>query len=158
MTYAGFWRRAAASFVDSIFLWIVNLFLAVSMDVVKNLFFGTPEFSPQPTFFFFNTIKAVMIVWIYSAVMESSVHQATLGKLALGIKVVDLKGNKISFGKASGRYFGKIISACIFLVGYLMVAFTEKKQALHDMMAGCLVVNKSVADADEFLVGTVQES
>jgi uncharacterized RDD family membrane protein YckC len=74
--------------------------------------------------------------------MESSGSQGTLGKMAVGIKVTDLYGNRIGFGKATGRFFGKIISFFILLVGYLMVAFTQKKQGLHDMMAGCLVVNK----------------
>jgi uncharacterized RDD family membrane protein YckC len=62
--------------------------------------------------------------------------------MALGIKVTDLSGERIGFGKATGRYFGKIISGLILLIGYIMVAFTEKKQGLHDMMAGCLVVSK----------------
>ncbi|MER3416968.1 MAG: hypothetical protein C4297_12250 [Gemmataceae bacterium] len=74
--------------------------------------------------------------------MESSRTQATLGKMALGITVTDLEGNRIGFGKATGRFFGKIISALIFYIGFVMAAFTEKKQGLHDMMAGCLVVNK----------------
>ncbi len=74
--------------------------------------------------------------------MESSPTQATLGKMALGIKVTDLAGKRVGFGKATGRYFGKIISALILLIGFIMVAFTEKKQGLHDKMAGCLVVNK----------------
>lgn len=62
--------------------------------------------------------------------------------MALGIKVTDMSGNRVSFGKATGRYFGKFISALILSIGFIMVAFTEKKQGLHDMMAGCLVVNK----------------
>ena len=74
--------------------------------------------------------------------MESSKLQGTVGKIALGIEVTDLDGNQISFGKANGRYFCKIISTIILMIGYIMVAFTEKKQGLHDMMAGCLVVNK----------------
>ena len=73
--------------------------------------------------------------------MESSAKQATLGKLALAIKVTDLNGNRISFGRASGRYFAKIISGLIFCIGYIIAGFTEKKQALHDMIANCLVVN-----------------
>jgi uncharacterized RDD family membrane protein YckC len=74
--------------------------------------------------------------------MESSSKQATLGKLALGIVVTDLNGNRISFGRATGRYFGKIVSGMIFAIGYIMAGFTEKKQALHDMIASCLVVLK----------------
>jgi uncharacterized RDD family membrane protein YckC len=74
--------------------------------------------------------------------MESSSKQATLGKMALGIIVTDLEGQRISFGKATGRHFSKIVSGIILYIGFIMVAFTEKKQGLHDMMAGCLVVVK----------------
>ena len=83
-----------------------------------------------------------VITWLYFAIMESSAAKATLGKLALGIIVTDIRGNKISFMKATGRYFGKIISGFILCIGYLMAGFTEKKQALHDIMAGCIVVRK----------------
>ena len=60
--------------------------------------------------------------------------------MALGMKVTDLAGNRISFLRATGRYFAKIISALILFIGFIMVAFTEKKQGLHDMIAGTLVV------------------
>ncbi len=74
--------------------------------------------------------------------MESSPQQATLGKMALGLKVTDLRGEPISFGKATGRYFGKFVSELILYVGFMMAGWTEKKQALHDIMAGTLVVKK----------------
>ena len=77
----------------------------------------------------------------YCASMESSSIQGTLGKMALGIKVTDIEGNKIGFEKALNRYLGKGISAIILFYGFIMVAFTQKKQGLHDMMVGSLVVN-----------------
>ena len=80
--------------------------------------------------------------WLYHTLMESSHHQATLGKMALGIKVTDLDGNRISFTRANGRFFGKWLSGAVMNVGYLMAAFTEKKQALHDILASCLVIQK----------------
>ncbi len=69
--------------------------------------------------------------------------QGTVGKKILGLRVTDLNGNRVSFGRASGRFFGKIVSGFTLMIGYIMAGFTEKKQALHDMIAGCLVV-KSV--------------
>lgn len=95
-------------------------------------------------------IGAVMVTWLltavagwlYFALMESSKFQGTIGKLALGIVVTDMDGNKVSFGKATGRYFGKIISAIILYVGFMMAGFTEKKQGLHDILAGTLVWKK----------------
>jgi len=74
--------------------------------------------------------------------MESSELQATLGKMALGICVTDKYGNRISFGRATGRHFAKIISSLTLGIGYLAAAFTEKKQALHDIIAGCLVLKR----------------
>jgi uncharacterized RDD family membrane protein YckC len=89
-------------------------------------------------------LLAIMLIivgqWLYYALMESSSRQATLGKLAIGIVVTDLGGNRISFGRATGRYFGKILSGMIMCIGYIMAGFTERKQALHDIMASCLVV------------------
>ena len=83
--------------------------------------------------------------FLYFALMESSTNQATVGKMALGIKVTDLEGNRISFGRALGRTFAKILSGLIIFIGYIIAAFTEKKQALHDMIAGTLVVKAVVA-------------
>ena len=83
--------------------------------------------------------------WLYFALMESSRFQGTLGKMAVQIKVTDMEGNRLTFGRATGRHFGKIVSGMILLIGYIMVAFTEKKQGLHDIMAGCLVVKEVIS-------------
>ena len=77
-----------------------------------------------------------------SALLESGAKQATLGKRAMGIKVTDVNGNRISFGQATGRHFGKWISSIILLIGYLMMLWDERKQTLHDKMAGTLVVKR----------------
>jgi uncharacterized RDD family membrane protein YckC len=74
--------------------------------------------------------------------MESSRYQASLGKMALGIVVTDLSGQRISFGRATGRHFAKIISKITIYIGYMMAGWTQQKQALHDMIAGCLVIRK----------------
>jgi uncharacterized RDD family membrane protein YckC len=76
--------------------------------------------------------------------MESSSWQGTLGKRALSIEVTDMAGQRISFGRASGRHFSKLITNLIpFAIGYILAGFTEKKQALHDMIASCLVLRKA---------------
>ena len=85
-------------------------------------------------------VYAVQI--LYFSVMESSKYQATLGKMAMGIKVVDLDGNRITFGAALLRSVGKIISQSIMWIGFIMAAFTERRQGLHDMIASTLVVKK----------------
>jgi len=84
---------------------------------------------------------SILLNWLYYALMESSSHQATLGKKAMGLIVTDMNGNRISFLRATGRFFGKIVSALIIYIGFIMAFFTQKKQGLHDMMASCLVLD-----------------
>jgi uncharacterized RDD family membrane protein YckC len=122
VVYAGFWRRLGAWFVDFLILVIPAILLSrIGTAGSLLVFFGE---------------------WVYFAYQESSEAQATIGKRALGIIVTDEAGNRISFGRATGRYFAKIISGLIILIGFIMIAFTRKKQGLHDMIAGTLVVMK----------------
>jgi uncharacterized RDD family membrane protein YckC len=86
---------------------------------------------------------SILIQWLYHAYLESGEKQATWGKQALGIYVTDLMGNRVTFGRASGRFFAKIVTGMIPLgIGDIMAGFTERKQALHDMMAGSLVLRR----------------
>ena len=86
-----------------------------------------------------NTIS-IAIGWGYYAGMESSIKQATLGKMVMGIVVTGIDGERITFMRATGRYFAKILSGVLLLIGYLMVLWTARKQGLHDKLAGTLVV------------------
>jgi len=86
-----------------------------------------------------TVILLVFGSWLYEAFMESSSYQATLGKMIFGMKVTDLHGNRISFARATGRHFARWLSALILFIGYIMVGFTERKQGLHDLLAGTLV-------------------
>lgn len=85
-------------------------------------------------------LASIVVFWLYWSLLESSGAQATLGKRLLGLKVTDLANRRITFGRATGRFFGKILSGLTFTVGFMMAGFTEKKQALHDIVAGTLVV------------------
>ncbi len=148
--YAGFWKRFFSFGIDVIFISIV----LTGADTVLGFILGIDMTSPggiqatvraeirQAAAAFLGMIVDSAILWLYWALFESSGLQATLGKMALGIKVTDLHGNPISFGKATGRNFAKFISALILGIGFLMAGWTEKKQALHDIMAGTLVVRK----------------
>lgn len=137
--YAGFVNRLAAYLIDGIVIYIggfiIGFFIGLTLVLLQitNLIDETLLNS-------FYQIIGIGITWLYFAIMESSSKQATLGKMAMKIKVTDLEGNRISFSRATGRYFAKILSMMIFFIGYIMAAFTEKKQALHDMIAGTLVV------------------
>ena len=144
--YAGFWRRFAALIIDEMFIAIVvvgaeavlGAILGVNIGLRLAIFGG----KQLGAVFALKFMGGTLIHWLYWAGMESSAYQATLGKMALGLKVTDLQGEPISFGRATGRYFGKFISALLLGIGFLMAGWTEKKQALHDIMAGTLVVKK----------------
>ncbi|MBN2210239.1 MAG: RDD family protein [Sedimentisphaerales bacterium] len=137
VTYAGFWKRFAAILLDGLILLIPKFAMvgiintiAISQDISEE------KIAPLAN------LPSIILEWLYFALMTSSSCQATLGKLALGIKVTDLNDRRISFGRATGRYFASILSALTLLIGFLMAGFTAKKQALHDMIAGTLVVNR----------------
>lgn len=138
MNYAGFWKRFAAAFIDGIIVIISSMIIGFIFGIIMVMG-GTKDSSTLETL---GNILGFFLSWLYYSVMESSPTQGTFGKMALGIKVTDLSGDRVSFGKATGRYFGKILSGLTLFVGYIMIAFTEKKQGLHDVVAGCLVVDK----------------
>jgi len=110
--------------------------------VVADIILGLLVDTRSTTFATISSGLSIGVGVAYYVGQESSRKQATLGKRALGIIVTDLHGNRISNGRAVGRYFAKLLSALILLIGYFMAGFTEKKQALHDMIAGTLVVVK----------------
>ena len=130
-TYAGFWRRFAAWFLDGLLLSLVAVpfGLQFSGDTAAEAARASAS----------GTVSTV-IGWLYFALMESSAKQATVGKMALGIMVTDEDGRRIGFGRATGRYFAKFLSVLTLGIGFLMAGFTERKQALHDMVASCLVI------------------
>lgn len=138
--YAGFWKRLAAMLIDLLVLMVAAFVVGA---VVGAIMFGAGA-GPMEAWSgeALMNLLFFLIMWLYFAVMESSTKQATLGKMALGIKVRGLGGGRISFARASGRYFGKIISGLTLGIGYLMAGFTARKQALHDMIASCLVVSR----------------
>ncbi len=138
--HGGFWRRFAALVLDSfivngIVIFIVGILaLSLGPDLFNNA-------SLMTALVIVIVTLIIIFSWIYFAAMESSTRQRTLGKMALGIRVVDLAYNRIGFWKASGRHFGKFVSGAIPLfIGFAMAGFTKRKQALHDLMSGCLVI------------------
>ena len=139
MSYAGFWKRFASNLIDVIITGVVAGILGFMLGIYLAL--DNPYIDEYVAEIYGN-ILGLLISWIYWAAFESSSMQATPGKMALGIIVTDTNGSRITFGKASGRYFGKIISALILGIGFLMVAFTQKKQGLHDKISDCLVIDK----------------
>jgi len=131
--YGGFWIRVFAYVIDSILLSIATGVLALIAGV--NIFMGNTG-----NFGLTTNLISIAIGWLYFALMESSQRGATVGKMAVGVRVVTGAGEQLSFLNATGRYFAKIISALILLIGFIMVAFTERKRGLHDMIADTLVI------------------
>jgi uncharacterized RDD family membrane protein YckC len=147
--YAGFWLRFVAWIIDRIVLQVVSgfvlfpLFGAGLMRTLMHMRNGNPDdvfplMASMSRLFF----AALIVNWLYYALLESSTWQGTLGKKALGLQVTDYNLQRISFGRATGRYFARIISAMTLFIGYIMAGFTQRKQALHDMIAGTLVVKQ----------------
>lgn len=152
--YAGFWARFAAYLIDGLILGIPFIFVVmfVFMSGVLGMTLHRRPMDPREAavllgpmfvFFFLFFLGFVVLQWLYFAVMESSVRQATFGKSVMSLRVTDDGGRRISFGRATGRFFAKIVSGMVpLLIGYIMAAFTEKKQALHDLIAGTLVLRQ----------------
>jgi uncharacterized RDD family membrane protein YckC len=155
LPYGGFWARFVASVVDGLILvipfWLVVFALIFMFGGFGMMLHRNPVdpraaaafLAPMFMLFFLGMLAFVVLEWLYFAIMESSERQATFGKSVMSLRVTDYEGQRISFGHATGRFFAKIISGLIpFAIGYIMAGFTEKKQALHDLIAGTLVLKK----------------
>jgi uncharacterized RDD family membrane protein YckC len=132
--HAGFWRRLAAFLIDSLLLNAVGFTLALLVEMV----------APNDLLAQANILPVdLMIAWAYYALLESSPAQATVGKMALEIYVTDRRGDPIDFRHASIRWWAKLLSTLVLMIGWLMVAFTPQKRGLHDMVAGTLVLKRA---------------
>ena len=145
VSYGGFWRRFLAMFIDNIILDLVCCLMGMGLGVLLAVSF--PNMANTGKAFeamsnLLGSLLGMVACWLYFALLDSSEKQATLGKLICGLQVTDTHGQRLTFGRASGRFFGKYISCLTCFIGYIMAAFTERKQALHDIMAGTLVIKK----------------
>ena len=139
--YAGFWRRFLALVIDNVVLLLpVNLYayyLSATIDELSDRIYlgaGTVVFR----------LSVFVLIMFYFAIMECSLKRATLGKMALGLYVTNMDGERLSFPMACHRNFGKVISALPLCYGFLMAGFTKRKQALHDLFAHTLVLVKKI--------------
>ena len=155
-TYAGFWLRFVAYVIDYIIVYVMQSFIFIPVLGLLGITFASSmgnvgNMSEAETFGMIGSMMAIIgatallttiIAILYWSLMESSKYQATVGKLALGLKVTDMEGKNLDLTKSLIRNVCKIISGMIIFVGYIMAGFTEKKQGLHDIIAGTLVVKK----------------
>jgi len=141
--YAGFWRRLAAFAIDHLIViaafaaavfgvGVAYVLLSGDMERAVSRYLDLAYFAVKPL--------SVVVIWLYYAILECGAHQATLGKRVLAIKVTDLAGERVGFWRSFGRQAGKVVSTAILGLGFVLAAFTRRKQALHDLFARCLVV------------------
>jgi uncharacterized RDD family membrane protein YckC len=156
VAYAGFWLRFVAYLVDNLIvgiavvaLFIPLFFLMGGVALIESLpRQGGGQLGPGQLAGLLTVILAfagasLIVHWLYFAYLESGEKQGTWGKQLLGLYVTDLSGNRVSFGRASGRFFAKLVTGLIPLgIGYILAGFTERRQALHDMIASCLVLRR----------------
>lgn len=134
-SYAGFWLRLAAYLIDVALVSIVQAVLAI----------GVLMMAPHDLRALANVVPvSAAMAWAYFVLLESSSSQATVGKYALGLYVSDVHGDPIGFWRASARYWLKVLSTLSLLMGWIIAAFTPRKQALHDLLAGTLVLRRAV--------------
>lgn len=138
MRYAGFWIRFWAALAD----------LVIQLIFLIPLYIWGSITDPLSAYSLFGSLGGWVAGWLYCALFESGGWQATPGKRMLGIRVTTLAGERISFGRATGRYFGKILSTLIFYIGFIMAGITDKKQALHDKLAETLVLRGNALEND----------
>jgi len=138
--YAGFWLRVVAGIIDIIVFMALTVIAGGILGLILGATGNLDVIDQLPDEFY--QIFSMTVAWLYYASLESSKKQATIGHLALKLKVTDENNKRISFLRATGRHFSKILSGLIFSIGFLMIAFTKKKQGLHDIIAKCLVVKK----------------
>ena len=147
IVYAGFWKRVAAYFIDSLVVGMVGGVIAMVIGMVLGI--GMAGLGSGDTmgagFIAIQLLTNLISIGLsaaYYAGFHASAGKATLGKMAVGIKVVRSNGERITIARGIGRYFAAMLSGLILCIGYLMAAFTERKQSLHDMICDTLVVDK----------------
>lgn len=151
--YAGVWRRFFATVIDEFlysvvyFLWLIILFPQKGLNFYES--FLDMLYEGQIIWFMFQYILFPLIaLWLYNTLFECSSMQGTLGKALLGIKVTDARGDRLSFLKASARCLCKLVISPLSIVGFFMAFFTKKRQALHDILAGTVVVESAYTKVD----------
>jgi uncharacterized RDD family membrane protein YckC len=138
-SYGGFWIRVGAYLMDTTIMLIPTLLISFFLHSI------IPTTTQRETAFV-NLIADgcnLLTWWAYTAAFLSSSWQATPGKKICGLKVIDYDGNRISLGRATGRYFASLLDALTLGVGVFMVAWTARRQSLHDMIANTLVIKNA---------------
>tara|TARA_B100001063_G_scaffold157012_1_gene146447 strand:+ start:74 stop:565 length:492 start_codon:yes stop_codon:yes gene_type:complete len=118
--YAGFWQRFLAGIIDSIILIVIEVIL-IFIPII-------------------GWILSLFVTWLYFAIQHSSTKQATFGMRALDIKITNENHGKIGFWRATGNFYLTVISALVVFIGFLMIAFTSRKQGFHNLISRTLCI------------------
>ena len=153
--YAGFWIRFIAYIIDSVIISFLEFLIVLpllglfgikvfELSTIRDLENADPDLLIPVIASAITglSLTILLITWFYYALLQSGARQATVGKMALGLQVTDVNGDRLTFARASLRYFSKILSSLFLMIGYIMAGFTPKKQALHDIIANTYVVRK----------------
>jgi uncharacterized RDD family membrane protein YckC len=132
--YATFLHRVAASLIDTVVLLLISFVVGFTLGLFSYFLFG-PYASEG-----IGYLIGLMVGWLFYALFESSELMATPGKLALGIQVRDEHYQRVTFGRATGRHFARFLSSIPLCVGYLFPLWTQRRQALHDIVAKTIIV------------------
>jgi len=152
--YGGFWLRFLAYLIDGAVITLGIFVVGIPLVFLTGLGTFLSEIHPDEDFndagfwlimgvIFLFVAVILAVTWLYHALMESSEWQATVGKRILELVVTDMAGRRVSFWRATGRHFAKIVSNMIYPFGHILAGFTAQKQALHDMIAGCLILRRT---------------
>ena len=118
--YAGFWQRFLAGIIDSIILIVIEVIL-IFIPII-------------------GWILSLFVTWLYFGIQHSSTKQATFGMRALDIKITNENHGKIGFWRATGNFYLTVISALVVFIGFLMIAFTSRKQGFHNLISRTLCI------------------
>ena len=149
MRYGGFWVRVVDVIIDGFVVFLPIMVIILVTGLENSLFVASETINEanEPETLYELNFKGQLLWmftwWLYEAIMTSSKHQATVGKLCLGLIVVDEQERRLTFGRATGRHFAKYLSSFLLGIGYLMVAFTKHKSGLHDLVAKTNVLVKA---------------
>ena len=155
--YGGFWRRFWAYMLDGIIASLIPAVICLPLLIWQAMRLSAPSATEEVSasaliwfvlIYLLWSVLGFLSFWLYFAFLESGKHQATWGKRLLGIKVVGERGQRISFARATGRFFAKLLSYMIFYIGFIIMPFTNRKRALHDMIADTYVVHASFKPGD----------
>ncbi|QKW55380.1 RDD family protein [Stenotrophomonas sp. NA06056] len=145
VVYAGFWKRFAAYLIDYFVLLIPSGVVGGVLGFVLGAGMGATgsgETAVEVVTQLISGLAGLFIAAAYYGWFHASRGGATLGKMAIGIKVVRGNGDRLTLGRSIGRYFATILSGLTLCIGYLMAAFTERKQGLHDLICDTVVVDR----------------